>query len=134
LYSLRKSDIDELKSLRSPPPLVRFVMEAVNIMFGLPAEWHYSRRLLLKEDFLARLLQFDKDNMSEATLDRLERYVRDLGVSAAKVARSSKACYAVWIYVVAMYQYGVYCREISARRARLRQEARKGNLSGNVAS
>ena len=101
-------------------------------MFGIPPEWHYSKKLLVSEGFLAMLLDFDKDNMSGKTLEKLEVYVRDLNMSAIKVAKSSKACYAVWIYVVAMYNYGIYCKEINGRLAKLRQEARKGNLSMNL--
>jgi len=104
-------------------------MEAVNIMFGLPPEWHYSKKLLLSEDFLRMLLEFDKDNISDFTLEKLEVYVKNLNVTPTKVAKSSKACYAIWIYVVAMYDYGKYCKEITTRRAKIKQEARKGNIN-----
>ena len=77
------------------------------------------------------LIEFDKDNINAETLEKLEPYVRDLNVNPQKVAKTSKACYALWIYIVAIYKYGVYVKEINARRLKLRQEARKGNRSGN---
>lgn len=34
LESLNKNDINEIKVFNSPPPLVRYVMEAVNLLLG----------------------------------------------------------------------------------------------------
>lgn len=78
------------------------------------------------------LLEYDKDNIDDEILDKLEPYVTDLNVSPQKVANNSIAAYALWIYLEAMYKYGRYVQEIRRTRSKLRQEARKTNLSRNL--
>ncbi len=119
---LRKADIVEIKSLRSPPPLVRFVMEAINIMFGYPADWYYSKKLLGKENFGQMLCDFDRDNMSDEILEKLEPYVRDLNVNRNKIKFADRAISGLWDYVVALYRYGIYVKQIKAKRMVLKKK------------
>lgn len=111
--------------MRSPPPLVRFVMEAINIMFSYPADWYYSRKLLGKDNFGQMLCDFDRDNMSDDMLEKLEPYVRDLNVNEDKIRYANRAISGLWNYVVALYSYGMYVKHIRAKRMMLKKKYTK---------
>ena len=89
--SIKKSQLDELRSLRNPPVLVKRTLEAVQILLGLlPLQRDYSwddvRKAMRKSDFISTVVSFkpsdiDGDNAktvrdrylspSEAFLERL---------------------------------------------------------------
>lgn len=81
-------------------------------MFGLPPEWHYSKKLIGKQNFVRMFMDFDRDNMKEEILEKLEPYVRSLNVT---VSNSCRACYSIWNYVVATYKYCCHVNEIKRR-------------------
>ena len=90
-------------------------MEAVNVMFGYPAEWHYTKKLIGKQNFVRMLMNFDRDNMKDEILEKLEPYVTCLTINPKKVKKSCSACYSIWNFVVATYKYGCYINELKRR-------------------
>lgn len=121
----RKNYLTELKHLRFPPPQIRHVMEAINILFGVTPEWYYSKKLLLNANFARMLIEFDKEKINDDILDRLEPYIMNIDCMSQKIFYSSKACFGLWVYVVRMYKYGRAIQEITRRHPNLKQEARK---------
>jgi len=89
LNSLTKGDITEMKMMKNPPKLVKLVMEGVCIMLEVKPEkkaaedgkgkvddyWGPATKLLSDLNFLNRLIDYDKDNMSEAVVKKIKTYV-----------------------------------------------------------
>lgn len=63
LACLRKGDIAELRSFRSPPNAARSVLEAVCTLKGLQPEWTVAVRMMGDASFLHSLFRFDVKNV-----------------------------------------------------------------------
>jgi dynein heavy chain len=90
LNSLSKNDIIEVRSMQRPPEGVKLVIEAICIMKGIKPKkidgdkpgkkvddyWEPGRALLADpQKFLDSLLAFDKDNIAEATIQKIKPYI-----------------------------------------------------------
>ena len=72
-------DIVTLKSLNSPPPGVAEVMQAVAVLLGRNEnlEWKEIRKQLFSNisGLMKDLRDYDKDNISLETIQKIQRYV-----------------------------------------------------------
>ena len=94
LNTLQKSDITEVKSMKSPPDGVRLTMEAVCILCGVkptrgrdpnnPSKvvfnyWDSAKKELLGDPkFLQNLIKFDKDNIPKRVMDKIRPFISNL--------------------------------------------------------
>ncbi|KAI5076359.1 hypothetical protein GOP47_0008424 [Adiantum capillus-veneris] len=135
LKNLTKADIVEVKSLKNPPEGVKMVMEATCIMFQvapkmvpdpnklgkkIPDYWEASTKMLTDpQKFLDSLLQFDKDNISASTIEKIEPYIQSESFTPEQVARVSKACTSICMWARAMHAYYLVCLVVAPKRAQL---------------
>ncbi|XP_024523426.1 dynein heavy chain 1, axonemal [Selaginella moellendorffii] len=135
LKALTKNDLVEVKSLRNPPEGVKLVMEATCIMFVVPPKmvndpnrlgkkipdyWDPSTKLLTDpQKFLDSLLQFDRENIQEATIQKIEPYLALETFTPEQVARVSKACTSICMWVRAMHQYYQVLKIVRPKREQL---------------
>merc|ERR1712166_1260771 len=82
LNTLKKSDLDEVKNMKSPPGGVKLVMAACCQMFGVKSVkvdseqdyWGPAKKELLGDmKFLQRLKDFDKDNIPSKVIKILKK-------------------------------------------------------------
>ncbi|KAG5177491.1 dynein heavy chain and region D6 of dynein motor-domain-containing protein [Tribonema minus] len=135
LNDLKKSDIDELKSLKSPPNGVRLAMEVCCILFDIkPVKvkdpetgkkvddyWDSAKKQLLADAkaFMDSLVKFDKDNIPDRIIRKVEPYTQDPEFTPAKIEKASKACTAICMWALAMYKYHFVALGVAPKRARL---------------
>ncbi|CAM6094963.1 unnamed protein product [Calypogeia fissa] len=135
LKLLTRNDIVEVKSLKNPPEGVKMVMEACCIMFQQtpkmipdPAKfgkkiadyWEASGKLLTDPTkFLDSLLQFDKDNIPDAVIAKIEPFLAMESFTPEQVSRVSKACTSICMWVRAMHSYYLVCKVVAPKRAML---------------
>eukprot|EP00163_Fabomonas_tropica_P031149 TRINITY_DN730_c1_g1_i7.p1 TRINITY_DN730_c1_g1~~TRINITY_DN730_c1_g1_i7.p1 ORF type:complete len:4213 (+),score=1156.03 TRINITY_DN730_c1_g1_i7:1002-12641(+) len=119
LNSLNKGDISEIKSFTSPPPLVMLVMEAVCILCKAKPDWPTAKSLLTDANFLKNLIQFDKDNIPEPVLKKLNKYLGDPNFNPTSVGRVSNAAKSLCMWCIAIAGYSVIAKEVAPKRARL---------------
>lgn len=121
LNKLKKSDLDEVKSLGTPPAGVKLTMEACCIMFEVKPQkitdpesgkkvndyWGVSKKTILANanKLLTDLMQFDKDNISAAVIHKVEPYINNPGFTPKEIEKASKACTAICMWVRAMHKY-----------------------------
>eukprot|EP00753_Platysulcus_tardus_P001934 PLAT11596.26.p1 GENE.PLAT11596.26~~PLAT11596.26.p1 ORF type:complete len:1497 (+),score=952.09 PLAT11596.26:361-4491(+) len=137
--TLSKSSIVEVKSMKKPPRGVRLVMAAVAIMMGVaPVKviaadgrtkvddyWEPAKKKLLSDSrFLAKLRAYDKDNIPEDVIAKLEPYLEKPEFEARVVARSSKAAERLCRWVRAMVKYDRVAKVVRPKRLHL-QEAKE---------
>lgn len=77
LSNLKKNDVQEVRSFAKPPPLVKFVMEAVCILLGAKPEWASAKTLMADTNFLKRLQEYDKEHIPDERLKKLKPYIED---------------------------------------------------------
>ncbi|XP_054012221.1 dynein axonemal heavy chain 6 [Hylaeus anthracinus] len=121
LEALNKNDINEIRVFNQPPHLVRFVMEAVNLLLGEKTDWPTAKLVLGDMHFLDRLITYPKDDISDNLLKKLQEYVNHPEFRPDLVARQSKACRSMCIWVRAMDGYAKIYRVVEPKRQRLKQ-------------
>ncbi|TGZ67987.1 hypothetical protein CRM22_004505 [Opisthorchis felineus] len=92
LDSLDKNDISEIRVFTKPPQLVQTVMEAVCLMLGQKPDWATAKSLLGDSNFLRRLVEYPKDEISDALLKKLKKYIDNPDFVPEVVEKTSKAC------------------------------------------
>nr|KAJ3421411.1 Dynein heavy chain 1, axonemal [Polyrhizophydium stewartii] len=139
LNSLSKNDIIEVRSMQRPPEGVKLVIEAICIMKGIKPKkvdgdkpgkkiddyWEPGRALLADpQKFLDSLMNFDKDNIAESTVQRIKPYIDSPEFQVSVISRVSKAATSMCQWVRAMEKYYWVSRSVAPKRARL-QEAQE---------
>lgn len=76
LESLDKKYIAEIKSFASPPVDVATVMSSVMIVLGKDPTWASVKKELADPKFVDKIMNFDKDNISQKTLKAIEKYTK----------------------------------------------------------
>lgn len=122
LKSLKKDDIVEVKALGKPPQGVVMVMEAVAILFEIkPNKVKDPNDPMKKVDdymtivktqvindparFLDNLFTFDKENIKEATIKKVQPYIDNPDFKPEVISKVSKACTSICLWVCAMHKY-----------------------------
>ncbi|CAH1982445.1 unnamed protein product [Acanthoscelides obtectus] len=136
LKSLNKNDIVEVRSMKRPPAGVVYVIEAICIVKNIkpnkvpgfrPGEklldyWEPGRNMLSDPGaFLTSLMNFDKDSITEDMIEKLKKYVDDPLFTPAKIAKISKACTSLCMWVHAMFKYYFVNKNVAPKKAALKQ-------------
>ncbi|XP_043489610.1 dynein axonemal heavy chain 6 [Polistes fuscatus] len=121
LKALNKNDINEIRVFNQPPRLVRFVMEAVNLLLGEKTDWPTAKLVLGDIHFLDRLIAYPKDDISDKLLENLQKYVNHPDFKPELVAKQSKVCKSMCVWVRAMDGYAKIYRVVEPKRQRLKE-------------
>ncbi|XP_076248728.1 dynein heavy chain at 16F [Calliopsis andreniformis] len=119
LEALNKNDINEIRVFNQPPHLVRFVMEAVNLLLGEKTDWPTAKLVLGDIHFLDRLMAYPKEEISDRLLNKLQEYINHPEFRPDLVAKQSKACKSLCIWVRAIDGYAKVYRVVEPKRQRL---------------
>ena len=133
LSILKKDDITEVKMMKSPPAGVKLTMEAVCIMKEVgPVKvaapdgkgkvddyWEPAKKMMNDPKFLDSLVNYDKDNMKEAVVNKIKKYVVNEDFEPDKIAKASKAAYGLCCWVRAMEVYDRVAKFVAPKRAQL---------------
>lgn len=139
LKDLKKSDIDEVRNFKKPPGGVILTMEATCIMLQhvlkfkiamktdgmtkVPDYWATASTHFLKDAklLMSTLTDYDKDNIPEKVIKKIEPYVKREEFSVAMVAKASVACKAICMWCHAMYSYHGVAKTVEPKRIMLRE-------------
>ncbi|KAF8783159.1 Dynein heavy chain 2 like protein [Argiope bruennichi] len=120
LEALNKRDIGEIKSYAKPPVLVEIVLEAVMILRNSEPSWAEAKRQLGSPSFLKELFEYDRDNISDAALAKIGKYVKNPQFQPDIVGKVSLAAKSLCIWVRAMHVYGEIYKKVKPKMERLR--------------
>jgi len=119
LDTLKKSDIDLVKSMKNPPSGVKIVMEAICIMRSVkPARikdsngnmvedyWGPALKLLSDSHFLQELKNYDRDNIDPKIIDKIRKgYTSNAEFNPEIIKNSSSAAEGLCNWVCALDKY-----------------------------
>jgi dynein heavy chain len=142
LKSLKLSHVQEVKVLGNPPAGVKLTLEAVCVMFQvkpimkadpnvpgkkIPDYWEASQKGPLSDPrkLLDDLFEFDKDNIPEHVIKKIEPYVHKEDFDPVAIKRASVACEAICLWVRAMYKYHFVSKAVAPKRAALMEAEAK---------
>ncbi|KAK3803952.1 hypothetical protein RRG08_059815 [Elysia crispata] len=137
LNTLTQNDITMVKSMKSPPYLVRLVLEAVCVLRGVKPErvnapdgsgkkiedyWGPSKKMLGDMKFLEQLREFDKDNIPPANMQRIRKqYIPNPDFDPEKIKSASTACEGLCKWIRAMDKYDEVIKVVAPKQAALRE-------------
>ncbi|XP_071830856.1 dynein axonemal heavy chain 1-like isoform X2 [Apostichopus japonicus] len=135
LKSLNRNDVVEVRAMQRPPNGVRITVEAVCIMKGVKAKkvagdkpgvkvddyWEPGKALLQDPGkFLDSLFTFDKDNIPDSVITKIEPFINNDEFTPAAIAKASKACTSICQWVRAMHKYHFVAKNVAPKREALR--------------
>ncbi|XP_022110107.1 dynein heavy chain 1, axonemal-like isoform X1 [Acanthaster planci] len=135
LKSLNRNDVVEVRAMQRPPAGVRMTVEAVCIMRGVKPKkvagdqpgkkvddyWEPGKALLQDPGkFLESLFQYDKDNIPDVVINKIQPFIDNEEFQPAAIAKASKACTSICQWVRAMHKYHFVAKGVAPKRERLR--------------
>ena len=123
LISLNKADITEVKNFTKPPGGVLLVMEAVCILLGRKTDWPTAKKLLGEPDFMAQLINFDKDNIDPRRLKKLRVYTAKPEFTVAAMKKVSTAATSMCMWAHAMDVYSGVAKTVAPKREKVAKMA-----------
>jgi hypothetical protein len=127
---LRKSDLTEVKALKKPPQGILLVAKALCHCFHVGPKnlgdskfdyWGQFKKLIGDAAFLNRVINYDKDNISEKTLMNLLPFESDPGFHPDVIKKASVAAEGLSMWVRAIIAYARVASDIAPKRYALKQ-------------
>lgn len=114
LDSLKKEDINEMKSYKLPAEMIRTVMEAVQVSLHRKIDWDEAKKSLSEPKFLDNLKVYHitNDMTNQKLLNALEKYVKRNDFKPKNAEKVSKAAGGLCKWVIAIYNYGNIYKEV----------------------
>ncbi|KAJ1562107.1 Dynein heavy chain 7, axonemal, partial [Cladochytrium tenue] len=135
LDTLKKNDIDLVKSMKNPPDGVKLVMEAVCVMKDIKPEkipdpsgsgrmvfdyWKSSLKMLSDPKFLESLKLFDKDDIPAHVIKKIRTvYMPNPEFKPEKVRNASSAAEGLCNWIIAMESYDRVAKVIAPKQIAL---------------
>ncbi|KAM3849660.1 dynein axonemal heavy chain 7 [Diretmus argenteus] len=137
LNTLTTQDITVVKSMKSPPPAVKLVMEAICILKGIKPDrvpdpagsgkkvedfWGPAKKLLGDMRFLQSLHEYDKDNIPPNYIAVIRnKYVTNPDFVPEKIRTASNAAEGLCKWVLAMDSYDKVAKVVAPKKEKLAQ-------------
>jgi len=118
---LDKGSVSEVKAYTKPPALVETVLQAVMILFNKATDWSTAKKVLSESNFLQQIKGFDKDNISQSTINKIKKYVDMPTFKPEEVKKVSGAAAALCIWCHAIFIYANVAKEVAPKRQRLKE-------------
>lgn len=132
LNTLTPQDIQIVKTMKSPPAVVKLVMEAVCILKDVKPDrvqgdggkliddyWKPSLRVLGDMKFLESLLQFDKENIPERIITKIRTTIlTNPNFDPDKIRNASTACEGLCRWVFALDEYEKVAKIVGPKKIR----------------
>ncbi|KAJ8609535.1 hypothetical protein CTAYLR_006023, partial [Chrysophaeum taylorii] len=132
LDSLTKNDITEVKAFKSPPLAVKVTMEGICIMLERKPDWDEAKKVLGDSDFLNKLKTYDKDNIKDSVIKKIQKYITDQNMQVDVVTKVSQAAKGLCMWIHAMNVYHKVAKEVAPKRERvnaMNEQLAKANAS-----
>ncbi|XXQ31525.1 Dynein heavy chain AAA lid domain containing protein [Plasmodiophora brassicae] len=132
LKVLKKSDIVEVKAMKTPPPAVVLTMETICIMLDVePIKvgaagqkvsdyWETAKKSFLGDPkFLTTLQNYDKDNIPPKIIDAIRPYMDNPEFIPDKVKKASVAAQGLCKWVRALFTYNEVAKDVGPMKIAL---------------
>ena len=118
---IKRQHLQELRTMAKPPNAVQLGLESVVILLGEDTtEWKSIRQLIIKEDFMNRVLNFNTEDITASIKARMMRdYDANPDWDVAKVMRASQACGPLVQWARAQLTYADMLHKVDPLRSEL---------------
>ena len=120
LKSLNKADIQEVKAYKQPPELVVLTLDCICILLNVKPDWGEAKKLMNDSAFLENLQTYDKDNIPEKTITKIQKYIKNDKFMPDTVGKVSKAAKSLCMWARAMDTYARVAKTVEPKKAKLK--------------
>ena len=133
-----------LKTLKSPAPIIRYIMKGVClVLYTNPTEkmkdadglkmvtdwWAASVKLLNDIKLLEKLQTYDKENIPENVIMKLKEFFEDKKnaeyLDEHSIEKASPVCFAMFKWIQAMYGFYFINKKVKPKKAKLAEASEK---------
>jgi dynein heavy chain len=135
LDTLNKSDIVEVKAMKTPPSGVKLTMEALCHFFNVKAVkvkdpndptkkvqdyWEPAKKDILGDSkMLDNLKAYDRDNIDPGIIKKMQKYMGNPDFDPEVVKKASKAAYGLCCWARAMVSYDRVAKVVAPKKEKL---------------
>ena len=143
--SMQKRDLDEIRALKKPPPVVELVMSSVVIILGNKVQsWRDIQKVLSNSKFVPSVMQFDTMTLKKKTRLEAVKYCKHEDYNEERANKASKCCGPLVKWVKSQIKYSEILdivrpmqREIKALKKKLDKKQKQlkscvGLVSGTL--
>ncbi|KAL3100094.1 hypothetical protein niasHS_000705 [Heterodera schachtii] len=131
---IKKAQLTEVRSMPSPPNAVKIAMEVICLLLGeKQTEWKSIRAIMVKDDFIPRILQFNTDSITPEITEKMKQYEDNPDWEFEKVNRASVACGPMVKWAKAQLAYAKMLNKIeplNIELKRLEKDAEEKTVKG----
>ena len=135
LDTIKRDDIDQVKSMREPPDTIKVVLEALAIIhklkpvrikdpknpnIGQPDFYEAGKKFLSVPKFIQKLKSFDRSSLEEEIIHKITPYIEMSKFHPDIVKNASRAAEGLCKWVRAMYNYYFVNKEVQPKQASLK--------------
>jgi len=117
---LDKKYIAEIKAFNSPPADVQTTMNAVMIVLQKEPSWPSAKKELSDSNFIKKVMEFDKENISATVLKKIEKYTKMENFQPQFVMKVSIAAGALCQWVRSLEDYSKALKVVAPKRQRMK--------------
>ena len=126
LNGISKTDIQDMKSLKSPPASVALVGEALCVMFDKKPNWPTAKKLLAEANLVDKLRSYDRDNIPPKIIAKIERdFMVNEKFNPEYVGKASKGGEVICRWVRSMFEYDKLSKIVAPKKKSLFEIERK---------
>ncbi len=109
---INKSQISEIRSFKNPPSIVSLVGEAICLYVNMTPSYENFKRLLVNPDFIDKLKEYNFNNISEYTMNKLKKYIDDPRFTLENIKKYSQMSVYLAAWVIAVYHFGLMNNQV----------------------
>ena len=118
LKKLDRNDITEIRSFLKPHAAVILVLQAICILLGENTSWK-EMKIVLMDNFLERLMKYEKNKIDERRLKRFRVLVRKPEFDPKFISKISVACRSLAKWCLAIDNYAKVYKVVQPKKLKL---------------
>ena len=118
---IKKQQLAEVRTLKTPPPAVKLALECVCTVLGhRDTDWADIRKLMSSDTFIGSIVNFDSSELKPETRKLVvQKFISNEEFTYEKVDRASKACGPMVKWAIAQVQYSDMLDKVEPLRLEL---------------
>eukprot|EP00127_Corallochytrium_limacisporum_P003948 Clim_evm33s155 gene=Clim_evmTU33s155 len=122
VQGIKKTQLNEIRALTNPPPMVKLALESVVTLLGeKQKDWKSIRSAIARENFTSSILNFDTDRVTEDLRKQMmKEFLDNPDYSYEKINKASRACGPLAKWVIAQVEYSEMLLKVGPLRKELK--------------
>ncbi|ETO07860.1 dynein, partial [Reticulomyxa filosa] len=120
--NIKKSQLDEIRAMRSPPERVKLTLQAVFILLNWKIDANDPTGMIkavANKEFIQSILGFDTNAITDKQRSRVNKYLENPDLQYELVNKSSQACGPMILWVQSQVKFASLLNEVEPMRAKI---------------